>query len=187
MRGLWLLSARNATHPLMPRFLYAPFNRDSLKTFVNTSAPLAAFTAGGLYIKFDRTLPDSSPLSKAIAVIHICALHLQICSFLTSAMLTFVIVRLKDEQEVKRWATEHWILIRLPAYKFVFGILLYLIDIIFIAYRTFESTDFEKVFTLVFGCASLSMLSVTAAVLRVDEKRSHPGKADPVQVNHEAL
>ena len=41
---------------------------------------LAAFTAGGLFVKLDRTMPDYRNISIAITVIHTLALHLEICS-----------------------------------------------------------------------------------------------------------
>ena len=71
-----------------PTYAFKAFDRDGLKAFVGGTAALAAFTAGGLYAKLDRTMPDYRPISKAIAVIQTLALHTQICSMLTSAMLT---------------------------------------------------------------------------------------------------
>ena len=93
-------------------FEYAPHSIASVKLLVSQTAPLAAFCAGGLFIKLDRTMPldrttgVATPLSKSITVIHTCAVHLMICSMMTSAMLMFVIGRL-SEAEVLRWAKHH--------------------------------------------------------------------------------
>ncbi len=168
-------------------FEYAPHSIASVKLLVSQTAPLAAFCAGGLFIKLDRTMPldrttgVATPLSKSITVIHTCAVHLMICSMMTSAMLMFVIGRL-SEAEVLRWAKHHWFLIRFPAMKFVGAVVLYLVIVLLTAYRTMldEGMDAERIFCLIFGIASMTSLFMVAFLLYRDDKAAPPtvvGKA----------
>ena len=67
-------------------------------------------------------------------------------------------------------------LVRLPAYKFVGGVVLYLIIVLLTAFRTMldEGMDAERYFTLAFGIASLVTLAATAGILHMDEHRPGP-------------
>ena len=151
-----------------PTYAFKAFDRDGLKTFVGGTAALAAFTAGGLYAKLDRTMPDYRPISKAIAVIQTLALHTQICSMLTSAMLLHVIVRLRDD-ELQRWQWNHRWLIRLPMMKFALGVVMYMTVVALTAYRTMMGRDddmaWERYFTLAYGSAGLAVLATTCLML----------------------
>mmetsp|Transcript_15636 Transcript_15636/g.46660 ORF Transcript_15636/g.46660 Transcript_15636/m.46660 type:complete len:176 (+) Transcript_15636:84-611(+) len=152
------------------KYEFKAFDRDGLKQFVNGTAALAAFTAGGLYAKLDRTMPDYRGISKAIVVLQTLALHTQICSMLTSAMLMHVIIRLRDD-EVSRWQRNHPLLIRLPMYKFSVGVVMYMTAVALIAYRTMlagghgDDLEFERYFTLAYGCAGGLTLGATCYIL----------------------
>lgn len=73
------------------KYKYKPLDRASLTLHINQTAPLAAFTSGGLWIKLDRELPSTTDLSIWYTMTHACTLHLCICSMLTSALLMYVV------------------------------------------------------------------------------------------------
>mmetsp|Transcript_3449 Transcript_3449/g.10779 ORF Transcript_3449/g.10779 Transcript_3449/m.10779 type:complete len:217 (-) Transcript_3449:85-735(-) len=157
---------RKASFPELGRYKFKEFDRDALKLFVSATAPLAAFTAGGLFVKLDRTMPDYRNISIAITVIHTLALHLEICSMLTSAMLVHTIVRLCDS-EVVRWQRNHRVLIQLPMLKFASGAILYMLTVALTAWRTMMGHDLapERSFVLAFGCSSFAAIVVTFLIL----------------------
>ena len=91
-------------------------------------------------------------------------------------MLADVVNRLTDD-EIPRWAADHPILIRLPAYKFVLGVAGYLSLVIIVTWRTFLDYIGAQIFTLVFGLASMAALLATALLLLADDLKAPIARA----------